>query len=295
MAILDDFITFLRINRSSGKKTIDAYLKDVESFFSFLELNINDINVFDKINEENLKEWLIERRNKVSNRTISRQIVAIKMFFTFLNEVYGIRNDVILNANGLKFTSGLPKAIQSDEISDIIENLDKIVKYKSKWELLRDKLLCVLLFASGLRISEALALKHKDFHGQEFIIFGKGQKERVVPALDVVIQYYNDYKKVLVENGFSIYDNDFVFINSKEKPLSTREVERKFQFIKISKNLAHFSPHTMRHSFATSLLENGANIRQIQSLLGHENLSTTQKYTKITQKVIGEKLKKIKW
>ena len=295
MDLLHDFATFLRINRSSCDKTVDAYTKDVKSFCLFNKIDANKINDLKKINEDNLKQWLISRRNNVSNRTISRQIVAIKMFFTFLNEVHDARNDIMLNMNGLKFKSGLPKAVQSEQINEIVEKLNTFFKYKTQWELARDKLLFILLFSSGLRISEALALKHKNFLSNEILVLGKGRKERIVPILDVIKVYYDRYKKELINNSFTVANDDFVFINAKTKQISVREVDKRFQIIRINKNLQYFSPHVMRHSFATSLLENGANIRQIQAFLGHENLATTQKYTKVTRKVISEKLKKIKW
>ena len=290
-----EFITFLKINRSSSKKTIEAYTRDVLSFLDFLEIKIDDIGKLQNINEDDVKMWLLSRKNSVSNRTISRQIVAIKMFFLFLNETHNVRNDIVLNIHGLKFRDGLPKALQMDAIKVVIDDLDKIIKYKTSWELARDKLLFVLLCSSGLRISEALNLKHTDMNKDIVVIFGKGAKERMVPILQMIKVYYNDYKQKLDENNLQFNDNDFIFINSKQKPMSTREVDRKFQTIRINKNLQYFSPHIMRHSFATSLLENGANIRQIQDFLGHENLATTQKYTKITKKALGEKLKKIKW
>ena len=295
MNLLESFKTFLRINRSASDNTVESYLRDLQNFCKFLKKDLNDIKSLKTINNKDVREWLISRRNLVSNRTISRQIVAIKMFFVFLNETYNVRNDVILNMNGLKYNSGIPKAIGYEQIKEIIDSFEKVLNYKNNWEIARDKLLLVLLFSSGMRISEALALKHNDFLKQEFIIFGKGKKERIVPIIDIVIEYYNEYKKKLLDNNIKISANDFVFLNSKKKQLTAREAERFFQKIKINKNLQYFSPHIMRHSFASSLLENGANINQIQELLGHSNLATTQKYTKITQKTINDKLKKINW
>ena len=126
-------------------------------------------------------------------------------------------------------------------------------------------------------------------------ILGKGNKERAIPILDIVSRYYKPYLQALVAEKIFNTNSSWLFISKKQKKLSVRAVDAFFQNIKISENMQYFSPHVMRHSFATGLLENGANIRQIQELLGHEKLATTQKYTKITKKVIGEKLKNIKW
>lgn len=287
------YTTFLKIHRSASEKTILAYTKDILHFCEFLNIDINNLQQLRKISNDDIKNWLIDRREKATNRTISRQIVSIKMYFLFLNEVYGIKNENILNMNGLKFKNGLPKAIQSEQITDIINNLENIIKYKNSFDLACDRLILTLLFATGLRISEALSLTHNDLKKDTITILGKGQKERMIYILPEIKNKYNEYLKKAKENGIILKNK--VFINAKGKILTSRDIDRVFQQIKIYYGFQYFSPHTMRHSFATSLLENGANIKQIQSLLGHENLSTTQKYTKITKKLISDKLNKIKW
>ena len=298
MNIINDFKTFLKINRSDSEHTMKTYVEDIDNFCKSISVYNNNLDQLKNINNEHIKEWLIERRNKVSNRTISRQIVAIKMFFIFLNEIHNIRNDVILNLGGLKFRNGLPKAVSDNTILEIINNLDKIIKYKHNFEVERDRLLLTLLYSTGIRISEALQLSHQDLPASQATIIAKGQKERIIPILPIVNQRYNIYMKSLKTAGIMI-NNKYVFlkIDSKNniKKLPIRDIERIFEQIKINRNLQAFSPHVLRHSFATSLLENGANIKQIQSLLGHKNLSTTQKYTKITEKLLSDKLDKIGW
>ena len=298
MNIINDFKTFLKINRSASELTMKTYIEDIDNFCKSISVDVNNLDQLKNINNEHIKEWLIERRNKVSNRTISRQIVAIKMFFIFLNEIHNIRNDAILNLGGLKFRNGLPKAVNNNIIFDVISNLDRIIKYKHHFECERDRLLLTLLYSTGIRISEALQLSHQDLQASQATIIAKGQKERIIPILPIVNQQYNIYMKSLKTAGIMI-NNKYVFlkIDAKNniKKLPIRDIERIFEQIKINRNLQAFSPHVLRHSFATSLLENGANIKQIQSLLGHKNLSTTQKYTKITEKLLSDKLDKIGW
>ena len=292
---LKEYQIFLKINRYSSERTIKEYSRDIIKFGQFLNIDLNNEEALKKINNDKIKDWLINIKNYNTNRTISRKIVAIKMYFIFLKEVYNIQNNHILNLNGLKFASTLPKAVQANQIMDIIDKLECIIEYKTKWELLRDKLLLIILFSTGMRISEALKIKKTELLGNYFKICGKSKKERIVPILNIIKEYYIKYQNELENATNVIPQNDFLFIKTNGKVVSAREVEKKFQQIKINKNLQYFSPHIMRHSFATSLLENGANIKQIQELLGHQQLATTQKYTKITQKIIGEKLKRIKW
>ena len=298
MSIINEFKTFLKINRSASEHTIKTYIEDVCNFCKFINIDTDNLDTLKNINNDNIKEWLIDRRNKVSNRTISRQIVAIKMFFIFLNEIHNIRNDAILNLGGLKFRNNLPKAVNNNTILEIIDNLDKIIKYKHNFEIERDRLLLTLLYSTGIRISEALQLSHQDLQASQATIIAKGQKERIIPILPIVNQKYHTYINALKRADIMI-NNKYVFLKidakNNVKKLPIRDIERIFEQIKINRNLQAFSPHVLRHSFATSLLENGANIKQIQSLLGHKNLSTTQKYTKITEKLLSAKLDKIGW
>ena len=292
--ILHEYKTFLKINRSSSDKTIATYIKDINSFFLFLNISINNVEKLSQINNNDIKKWLFTRKQKVSNRTISRQIVSIKMFFLFLKEVKNISNNCILNMNGLKFKDNLPKAIPEDIITDIINNYENIANQKDKFIIERDKLIITTLYTTGIRISELLSLKNEDFCKDEVKIVGKGNKERIIFITPIIRQQYISYRNELKKINITT-TNNIVFFKKNKKPMSIRDIGRVFQNIKINKNLQYCSPHVMRHSFATTLLSNGANIKQIQTLLGHENLATTQKYTKITEKLLEDKLKKVKW
>ena len=142
--LLKDFQTFLKIYRSASEKTIASYTRDLQHFFDVLNITTaqqNDPDFLVKIGNDDIKKWLFERKSKTTNRTISRQIVAIKMFFMFLSEVYDAKNGKILNMSGLKFINGLPKAVESDLIIEIIDNIESVIKYKNSFEIARDKLL----------------------------------------------------------------------------------------------------------------------------------------------------------
>ena len=300
--IINQFKSFLKSYRSASENTIKSYTKDVMYFFKVLgltEYDYNNLNTLKLLNNEHMKMWLIDRKKTNSNRSISRQIISIKTLFIFLDTIYNITNEVFLGLNGMKFNPNLPKAINHDIIMTITQDIDKIMKYKYNFECERDKLIILLLYSTGLRISEALQLKVKDIQLSTVRITGKGSKERIVPILPIIHKqlktYINAVKNDKLPSDITEKCIKSFFINNKGKQLTARDIERVFQNIKNYKGLNAFSPHIMRHSFATSLLENGANIQQIKELLGHENLATTQKYTKITEKKLSEKLKKIGW
>ena len=154
-------------------------------------------------------------------------------------------------------------------------------------------ILITLLFSTGMRISEVISINKNQIKNNVITIIGKGGKERIIPLLPIVHIRYNDYLQQIMSFGLIIENS--IFIKKNGNPMSVRDAERIFEKVKIVCGFEHFSPHIMRHSFATALLENGANINQIQSLLGHEKLETTQKYTKVTKKSISNKLQKIGW
>ena len=300
--IIGEFKSFLKSYRSASENTVNSYIKDVMLFFKILgltEYDYNNLNKLKQLNNEHIKAWLIDRKKTNSNRSISRQIISIKTLFVFLDTIYNITNEAFLGLNGMKFNTNLPKAINHDTIMSIVQNIDKIIKYKYTFECERDRLIILLLYSTGLRISEALQLKTKDIKLTTVRITGKGSKERIVPILPITHEQLNIYiqavKNDKLPSDITEKCIESFFVDRKGKKLTARDIERMFQHIKNYKGLNAFSPHVMRHSFATSLLENGANIQQIQELLGHENLATTQKYTKITEKKLSEKLKKIGW
>ena len=121
---LNEYQIFLKINRYSSERTIKEYSRDIIKFGQFLNIDLNNEKALKKINNDKIKDWLIDIKNYNTNRTISRKIVAIKMYFIFLKEVYNIQNNHILNLNGLKFASTLPKAVQANQIMDIIDKLE---------------------------------------------------------------------------------------------------------------------------------------------------------------------------
>ena len=175
----------------------------------------------------------------------------------------------------------MPKAVNNNTILEIIDNLDRIIKYKHNFEVERDRLLLTLLYSTGIRISEALQLSHQDLQASQATIIAKGHKERIIPILPVVNQKYHTYINALKRADIMI-NNKYVFLKidtkNNVKKLPIRDIERIFEQIKINRDLQAFSPHVLRHSFATHLLQNGAELKAIQMMLGHSDISSTQVY-----------------
>ena len=314
LEIYKKFLEYIKFRKMLSHNTIRNYEVDLLQFLIFIikfhniEYDNNDegfekklLNILSHLSNQEIREWIINKKElNILNRSINRSISVIKLFYKLLLETFQIDNQNILNLNILKFEKSLPKAINIEKILLVIEevgNFDNQIHRKNNWEKLRNKLIFSLMFFSGLRISEALLLKTTDIIDEKFIkIIGKGNKERIVPLLDkyyiILKEYYNSIpQEIRNKNKFNYF-----FISKKSSVVSVRYIEKICKNVREKLNLPdYFTPHSLRHSCATNLLENNINIRLIQKLLGHANLSATQIYTKIQRKKIMDKLKKVDW
>lgn len=286
--IVKEFSLFLQSYCLFQDLTIKAYERDITEFITFNKiLTLQNASDVTKIK---IRLWIQSKQVKhISNRSICRYISSLKAFYKFLNEKYDIINSDIINMSGLKFCNTLPKDIPTDKILEVINNVHSLKEYKTNETLLRDKLLLTLLFSTGLRISEALSLTfgHIEEDQNTIRIVGKGNKERIVPVPNIFLHTLTEYKASIENNSF----NDKIFYT-----LSIRKAQLLFEEFRTLANLPkHYTPHAMRHSCATTLLENGANIKEIQTLLGHSNLSTTQRYVNVSKKNLAKKLSQVKW
>lgn len=277
-ASLASFLEHIRLARTGSKHTEEAYRRDIESFLSYLEKK--KIKSWKKIDQRFLLDYFMELRrvHRLSNSSYDRHLSSLRSFFRYLNLVEGIEHNPISSFKNVKTNRPLPEYLTVGQVQDLLDLFDLSTK-----KGLRDRCIVELLYACGLRISECTNLKMKDIHlhDQYLRILGKGSKERMVPFYDdlkdLLVRYLKEYR------SFSSM-NDSVFIGLKEKPISSRSIqlllEKKGRELQLPFSL---HPHVLRHSFATHLLDNGADLRVVQSLLGHENLSTTQIYTHVSQ------------
>lgn len=275
---IDDFSNFLKFEKNFSGNTLDAYMRDIRKLESFTISELDNLSP-QNITYENLQEYIYQlSKNKISERSQARAISSIKAFFKFLLEDdYRTDNPATL-LEGPKLGLYLPDTLSEEDINRIITCIDNSTDIGK-----RNKCILEVLYGCGLRVSELIDLKISNINFKESYIMveGKGEKTRLVPLANTTAEFITSYIHT-VRNKTKINKKyeDTLFINSRGTNMSRVIV---FIIIKeltqkagISKSI---SPHTFRHSFATHLLQNGADLRFIQEMLGHSSITTTQVYT----------------
>ena len=273
--LIDEFLRYLIIDKGYSTNTVESYKNDLNKFSLFNKnKNIKDITSTD------LKEYVKYLNNELSSsRSISRNISCIKSFYKFLNiEKYINDNpsDVLYEP---KIKKSLPNTLTEDEVVSILD-----IKLETPYDY-RNKAMLELMYATGLRVSELVNLKLQDIDFSEDLIrtFGKGSKERVIPMGDYASlylkKYIYDYRSLMLKKR----PCEYVFLNNHGLGLTRQAYFKTIKEIARIKGIKKdISPHTLRHSFASHMLKYGADLRTIQELLGHSDISTTQIYTHIT-------------
>lgn len=271
------FLKFMQSEKGASEHTLKNYSRDLADLCTYLEESaIDDISGADFFILRGFVAMLYEKG--LAKSTIERKIACLKSFFAFLQK----RNHIDDNpARVLKFPKKEEKAFKVFNIDSILALLD--APDQSVASGMRDSLLLELMYGTGVRVSElvGLNLSDVDFSGMRILVRGKGKKERIVPIAEMHMNLLNDYldAKPDICTGY-LPDNEAIFINKFGSRLTDRSVRRIVEkYLKIAGLPMDFSPHSFRHSYATHLLEGGADLRTIQTLLGHESLTTTQKYT----------------
>lgn len=274
---LNEYINYIRFEKALSENTIKSYTNDINKYFNYLKNN--NINTLCHVKSEIIEKYLIQEKN-LKTTSLAHLLLSIKSLHKYLTELKILNKDVSINIDQPKLAKHLPDTLSYDEVNNLLD-----IKI-NKNEDLRNKAMLELMYATGFRISELLKIKLGDIDEVNNIVkcFGKGSKERIVPLSDITLKWINKYLEVrgeIIGNKSS----DYLFISSRGQELNRTTF---FKIIKkilkekaINKNI---SPHTLRHSFATHLLEGGADLRSIQTLLGHENITTTKIYTHITNK-----------
>ncbi len=279
LSSISSYINFLEIEKGLSKNTILAYQNDLIAFFDYVSAEFNIENI-EHIKRKELSFYIkYLARNELNPSSIMRKIASIKGFFRFLCHKRIIKTNPSVLINNLKLPKRLPKVLSINEIEKILKT-DLTIKENAIFEL---------LYSSGIRVSELceLELKNIDLNQKAIKVFGKGSKERLVPINDKCIKIIKKYLSQRELVALKYDSKPYLFLNEKGQKISRQIVYKiiKKQGEKIQREI---SPHTIRHSFATHLLENGADLRVVQELLGHSSIVTTQLYTHISKKTLKE-------
>lgn len=282
---INEYQQYLIVEKGVSKNTIIAYISDLNKFSVYLESSYQ-INQIDYITKEHIRLYLKELTKTNSASSVTRKLVSLRMFFTFLMKEKIVDINIMNSFDLPKVSKKLPTVLSVKEMQEILDSI-AIIDHLSS----RNRCMVELMYATGARVSELINLKISSiniFMGYIKIV-GKGDKERIVPisgiAKKVLEDYINKYREIFNKNESSL-----LFFNNHGNKLSREEFYLILkQIIKQTSVNKKISPHTIRHSFATHLLENGADLRSIQELLGHSDISTTTIYTHISnQKLKNE-------
>lgn len=280
---LDDFINYLEYERNYSNNTIIAYKNNILQLINYLEsININDIK---SVKYETIRGYLSYlHENKYKSKSISRMISSMRSFFKYLKVENVITNNPMTLISNPKLEKKLPKYLTINEVEKILNVPDMNDKIG-----IRDAFILELLYVSGIRVSELVNIKLNDIEESQrrIKILGKGNKERYVLYGSRCSELLKKY--ISVRSNFLKYPNDYLILSKTGRKINTREIRNIINRIKVKAGVSiSISPHTFRHTFATHMLNEGADIRAVQELLGHENLSTTTIYTHLT----NEKLRR---
>lgn len=283
-AMMRAWLTQLSAVRGASPRTITAYERDVSGYLGFLALHwggpaghaaLGDVSIAD------IRAWMArERARGLSARSLARALSAVKSFHVWLSEAHDVATPAVSATRGPRVKARLPRPVAPEAAKDLIAAVE--TQSLTGWVAARDVAVVTLLYGCGLRISEALGLRWGDAPlGEVVRIVGKGGRERIVPVLPVAARAVEDYRKLC---PFAPDRSGPLFFGAKGGALNPRLVQKAMQIARMQLGLpATATPHALRHSFATHLLEAGGDLRTIQELLGHASLASTQIYTGVDQ------------
>ena len=288
---LNSWIEFIKNEKRVSPNTIDAYYRDIDAFMIFLIDHIGgplSIKNLESLVAADFRAFMAKkRRDGNCSKTIARLMSSIRSLFEYLDRIDILKNNAVNHIRMPKLPQSIPKPLSLEQAKDVISNTndDKTLKNKPDWVEARNTSVFLLLYGCGLRVSEALELDIKDAPLEDWQdtirVRGKGNKYREVPILPDVREGIKKYLE-LYPKKYSLKDP--LFIGIKGERLSPRIVQIIMQKMRNNLNLPkNATPHSLRHSYATHLLQAGVDLRSIQELLGHASLSTTQMYTKVNQ------------
>lgn len=287
---ISNFIQYLQHEKRYSPHTITAYRKDLEQFYTYLD-HTYSIQRISEVNYAFIRSWMVDLINrKITGNSVNRKMAALKSYYKYLKREGKIVNNISLKIQSLKQIKKLPEFVDKEKMDVLFENVEFPPDYTGK----RDKLILEILYASGIRLSELISLKNTDIdlHNCTFKVTGKRNKERIIPFNLLIKDSIKNYFQLKSDtfSGNLKGENNAFFLTEKGNKIYHKLVYRIVnKYLGLISTLQKKSPHILRHTFATHLLNNGADINAIKELLGHSSLAATQVYTHNTI----EKLKKV--
>ncbi len=276
---VDKFLEYIEIEKNYSELTLISYTNDLNDFLLFVKSE--GISKIKDVDYKVVRRYLMQLYDKrYSKKTIARCVSTLKSFFKYLMSEGIISNNPALLISSPKLDKRLPNYVTYEELETILKVPDRNSKLG-----LRDALILEMIYSTGIRVSELVNMKLEDinFSNRQIKILGKGNKERYVMYGEVCENLLRDYLRKSRPELSKGRNNSYLFLNNLGNKLSERGIELIFSnIIKKSGLKIHLTPHTLRHTFATHLLNEGADLKSVQELLGHENLSTTQIYTHVS-------------
>jgi integrase/recombinase XerD len=280
-------LRFLQLEKGLSKNTISSYKTDIGGFNQWCADEAIKLSEVDLSYAESFIVSL--RKRELAPASISRKISSLKALFIYLKKQQHIKTNPFQDLVLPKIPKSLPKSMSMAEVNTLLDAPDT-----ANFIGLRDKTMLELMYATGLRVSELVNLKYSSFDFERSVIkvLGKGSKERIIPFGDSALSWLNQYIDFRRQNNLSM-NSKYFFISQKLSQVTRQSFwQRVEHYQKIASIPYKISPHTLRHAFATHLLNNGADLRSVQMLLGHSDLSTTQIYTHIAKQRLSEMIKK---
>jgi integrase/recombinase XerC len=285
--VIQPFLDFLKFEKRYSQHTIISYQNDLTGFFDFLIIQFGEMPL-GQITHTFVRSWLASIKDEgLSAKSINRKISTLKSFFKYQVKVGTLRQTPMLKVIAPKIEKRLPNFVADKDIQTLFEH----VEFPDTWKGRTERLLLLLFYQTGMRLSEAIQLKEGSvsFSNRTLKVLGKGNKERIIPIraeLQQALQSYVEAKKTQVEPVLS----QNLFVTDKGKPLAPRSVYSSVNgYLNLVTTIQKRSPHVLRHTFATHLMNNGADLNAVKELMGHSSLAATQVYTHNTI----EKLKNV--
>lgn len=274
--LVDFFLSYLQNEKRLSQHTVLAYKIDLLQFQTFLKFPNSEFDII-QAQYQDIRRWIVQlSENEIDNRSINRKIASLRAFFKFLQIKKKIEVNPVTLVKSLKTAKRLPVYVEEKPM----ENLFADIEFVEDFEGLRDKLLLEMLYGTGIRLSELINIKVSDvdIFGRKITVLGKRNKHRVIPLHQTLLDLIQKYLKA--KRDYFESEHDYLILTDKHDQLYRVFVQRKVKhYLELVTTISKKSPHVLRHSFATHLLNRGADLNAIKELLGHANLAATQIYT----------------